>query len=60
MAGFALALDKGGARRLPPKTGLPPDALSVIHMGGGEMWARGASMRNLARGLRFTRRSGAG
>jgi uncharacterized protein (TIGR03435 family) len=37
----------------PPKEGLAPDAQGVIQMGGGLMWARGASMRNLARGLRM-------
>jgi uncharacterized protein (TIGR03435 family) len=53
MTGFAMTVDKNGAKLPPPKAGLPPDAMGVIQMRGGEMWGRGASMRNLARGLRF-------
>jgi uncharacterized protein (TIGR03435 family) len=53
MTGYVLTVDKNGAKLPPPKAGLAPDAQGAIQMGGGLMWARGASMRNLARGLRF-------
>ncbi len=53
MNGYALTVEKTGAKLPPPKTGLPPDTQGVIQMGGGEMWGRAASLKNLARGLRF-------
>jgi uncharacterized protein (TIGR03435 family) len=53
MTGYALTVDRNGAKLPPPKEGFAPDAQGVIQMGGGLMWARGASMRNLARGLRM-------
>jgi uncharacterized protein (TIGR03435 family) len=52
MTGYALIVDKGGAKLPAPKTGLPPDTQGVIEIGGGVIWGHGASMRNLARALR--------
>jgi uncharacterized protein (TIGR03435 family) len=53
MTGYALTVDRNGAKLPPPKEGLAPDAPGVIQMGGGLIWGRAASMRNLARGLRM-------
>jgi uncharacterized protein (TIGR03435 family) len=53
MAGYVLRVDKNGAKLPPPQPGFAPDAQGVIQIGGGEIWGRGASMKNLARGLRF-------
>ena len=53
MAGYVLSVENGGAKLPPPKTGVPPDTMGVIQLGGGEIWGRGASMKNLARGLRL-------
>jgi uncharacterized protein (TIGR03435 family) len=53
MAGYVLSVDKGGAKLPPPKTGVPADSMGVIQLGGGEIWGRATSMKNLARGLRL-------
>jgi len=52
MAGYVMRVDRGGPKLPPSKTGMPPDSAGVVQMGGGEIWARGATMKNLARGLR--------
>jgi len=51
MTGYVMSVDKGGSKLPAPKTGMPPDSSGVIQMGGGEIWARGATMKHLAKGL---------
>jgi uncharacterized protein (TIGR03435 family) len=53
MSGYVLSVDKGGAKLPPPKADAPPDSHGVIQMGGGEFWARGATMDTLAGALRL-------
>jgi uncharacterized protein (TIGR03435 family) len=53
MGGYVLSVDKGGAKLPPPKADAPPDSHGVIQMGGGEFWARGATMDTLAGALRL-------
>ncbi len=52
MAVYALSVDKGGAKLPPPRSDAPTDSLAAIQMGGGQIWARNATMENLANGLR--------
>jgi uncharacterized protein (TIGR03435 family) len=53
MSGYALTADKGGAKLPPPRSDVPPDSTGVIQMGGGEFWARGATLASLAGALRL-------
>jgi uncharacterized protein (TIGR03435 family) len=51
VAGYVLSVDKGGAKLPPAKSEMPPDSPGVTQMGGGVIWARGATLDNLAEAL---------
>ena len=53
MSGYALTVDKSGAKLPPPNSGVPPDSTGTIQMGGGELWSRGATMDIFTGALRL-------
>jgi uncharacterized protein (TIGR03435 family) len=53
MSGYVMSVDKSGPKLPAPETGVPADSLAKIQMGGGEIWAHGATMQDLALGLRY-------
>jgi uncharacterized protein (TIGR03435 family) len=50
IAGYALTIDKRGPKLPPPLTDVDPDSDGVLQIGQG-VWARGATIQRLARGL---------
>jgi uncharacterized protein (TIGR03435 family) len=50
MAGYAITVDKKGAKLPPARTDVPADSLGVVQIGDG-IWARGAPVKQLAYGL---------
>jgi len=51
MAGYVLSADTNSSKLPVEKTGMAPESPGRIQMGGGELWARGATMKNVAKGL---------
>jgi uncharacterized protein (TIGR03435 family) len=51
--GYVLIVDNKGPKLPRSRTDLPPNSAGVIQLGGGEIWARGATLTALARGIRF-------
>ncbi len=51
MSGYALIPDKNGPKLPAPKKDTPPGSNGVLQMGGGEIWARGATFDQFAHGL---------
>jgi uncharacterized protein (TIGR03435 family) len=52
MRGFALIVEKGGAKLPAPKSGIPPGSRGTIALGKNVFMARGATMKTVAVGLR--------
>jgi uncharacterized protein (TIGR03435 family) len=50
VTGYALVVDKAGPKLPPANTVVPADSTGVVQMGGG-LWARAATMSNVARAL---------
>lgn len=51
MQGYALSVDKGGPKLPAPIVGVEPGTKGVIQVGGGVIWARGATIGLIANGL---------
>jgi uncharacterized protein (TIGR03435 family) len=53
MQGYALSVDKNGPKLPAPKPDVPPESKGVIQLGGGEIWSRASTIKNLCEALRL-------